>query len=42
MAVKDDDTATWSDFRETVNMTARELEKWLDTDKSRGVVQKSS
>lgn len=26
-------------FRETVNMTARELEKWLQTDQSRSVGQ---
>lgn len=40
MADKDNDTATWSRFRETVNMTARELEKWLGSDKSRAVGQK--
>jgi hypothetical protein len=30
-----------SDFREAVNMTASELEKWLDTDESRSVGQKN-
>ncbi len=30
---------TWDRFRETVNMSARELEKWLATEKSRGVGQ---
>ena len=27
----------WQEFRETVNMTAGELEKWLDTDESKVV-----
>ncbi|EFG74025.1 hypothetical protein HMPREF0591_6071 [Mycobacterium parascrofulaceum ATCC BAA-614] len=36
----DDEKATWDRFRETVNMTAGELEKWLATDESRGVGQK--
>lgn len=35
-----DDDATYSRFRETVNMTAGELEKWLGTDESRSVGQK--
>ncbi|MGZ4582820.1 MAG: DUF3140 domain-containing protein [Mycobacterium sp.] len=35
-----DDDGTWDSFRETVNMTARELEKWLDTDESQSVGQK--
>jgi hypothetical protein len=36
----DDDT--WQEFRDTVNMTAGELEKWLDTDEkeSRSEVQR--
>ncbi|OBI48280.1 DNA-binding protein [Mycobacterium kyorinense] len=35
-----DDDATWNQFHNTVNMTARELEKWLETDESHGVGQK--
>ena len=35
------DDATWKEFRDTVNMTAAELEKWLDTDESKAVGQKS-
>jgi hypothetical protein len=34
------DTETWQDFRDTVNMTANELEKWLGTAESRSVGQK--
>jgi Protein of unknown function (DUF3140) len=30
----------WDDWREAVNMTAGELEKWLDTDESQSVGQK--
>ena len=30
-----------TEFRDAVNMTAKELEKWLDTDESREVGQKS-
>jgi Protein of unknown function (DUF3140) len=37
----DDDAATWKNFRATVNMTAAELEKWLRTDESKAVGQKS-
>jgi hypothetical protein len=36
-----DDAATWREFRDTVNMTAASLEKWLDTDESKAVGQKS-
>ncbi|OBH48472.1 DUF3140 domain-containing protein [Mycobacterium mantenii] len=36
----DDNTTTWDRFQDTVNMTARELEKWLDTDESKTVGQK--
>jgi hypothetical protein len=36
----DDDNATWQEFRDTVNMTASELEKWLGTDDSKQVGQK--
>ena len=35
----DDDDAIWKEFRDTVNMTAAELEKWLDTDESKDVGQ---
>lgn len=34
---KDD---TWKRFKETVNMTARDLEKWLQTEQSQRVGQK--
>ena len=37
---RDDDTIR-RDFDEAVNMTAGELETWLDTDESRSVGQKS-
>lgn len=36
----DDDETTWDRFQGTVNMTARELEKWLATEQSRSVGQK--
>ncbi|GAB1815738.1 DUF3140 domain-containing protein [Mycobacterium sp. MUNTM1] len=36
----DDQQATWDRFQDTVNMTARELEKWLDTEESKSVGQK--
>ncbi|UMB68115.1 DUF3140 domain-containing protein [Mycobacterium paraterrae] len=36
-----EDAATWDEFHDAVNMTARELEKWLDTDESKEVGQKS-
>ncbi|OBJ03623.1 DUF3140 domain-containing protein [Mycobacterium sp. 1465703.0] len=36
----DDEKTTWDRFRATVNMTARELEKWLPTDESKTVGQK--
>ena len=36
----DDDAATWKEFDSTVNMTAAELEKWLDTSESKTVGQK--
>lgn len=38
MAAKDD--TTWHDFKQVVNMTARELEKWLGTEQSQRVGQK--
>ncbi len=34
-------TDTYAEFRDAVNMTASELEKWLDTDESKEVGQKS-
>jgi len=30
----------WDDWEQAVNMTAKELESWLDTDESRSVGQK--
>ena len=36
------DAEVYAEFREAVNMTAGELEKWLGTDESRQVGQKSS
>jgi hypothetical protein len=35
-----DQKTTWDDFHKIVNMTARELEKWLKTDESKSVGQK--
>ena len=35
------DEDTWKEFRSTVNMTAGELEKWLGTEESKQVGQKS-
>jgi hypothetical protein len=32
----------WDDWKDAVNMTASELEKWLDTDESQEVGQKPS
>jgi hypothetical protein len=40
MAASLDDV--WDDWRNSVNMTARELDKWLDTENSRSVGDKSS
>lgn len=36
----DDDQQTYADFGEAVNMTASELERWLETDESKAVGQK--
>jgi hypothetical protein len=36
----DEDTAAWQEFRDTINMTAAELEKWLGTEESKKVGQK--
>ena len=37
----DDDGASRDEYNEIVNMTASELEKWLDSDESKEVGQKS-
>lgn len=37
----DGDETTWKDFHDTVNMTASELEKCLDSDKFKEIGQKS-
>ncbi|MDA2889321.1 DUF3140 domain-containing protein [Mycolicibacterium sp. BiH015] len=37
-----DDKGTYDDFEDAVNMTASELKKWLDTEESKAVGQKSS
>jgi hypothetical protein len=39
--VPDDNSDTKKEFDDAVNMTASELEKWLDTDESKSVGQKS-
>jgi hypothetical protein len=39
--VADDDAASRSEFDDVVNMTASELEKWLDSAESKEVGQKS-
>ncbi|MGA9873500.1 MAG: DUF3140 domain-containing protein [Rhodococcus sp. (in: high G+C Gram-positive bacteria)] len=36
----DDDADTWKEFHDVVNMTAGELEKFLETDESKDVGQK--
>jgi hypothetical protein len=38
--VSDDRKAVASEFRDAVNMTAKELERWLATDESKSVGQK--
>jgi DNA topoisomerase VI subunit B len=35
-----DDDDTYAEFSDAVNMTAKQLEKWLDTDESQEVGQK--
>jgi Protein of unknown function (DUF3140) len=40
--VAKDDAATWQEFHEAVNMTAGQLESWLQTGESRDVGDKSS
>jgi hypothetical protein len=39
--MSDDKSTTYKDFNDVVNMTAAELEKWLDTEDSKKVGQKS-
>lgn len=39
---KDEAAAAYDEFTDVVNMTGRELEKWLDSDESKEVGQKSS
>jgi hypothetical protein len=39
--VPDDNSETWKEFHDAVNMTAAELEKWLKSDESKEVGQKS-
>ena len=39
---EDDRNETLSDFEDVVNMTASDLEKWLDTEESKEVGQKGS
>ena len=36
----EDQKTTWDSFHDTVNMTARELERWLGTEESKSVGQK--
>ncbi|MHA4853229.1 MULTISPECIES: DUF3140 domain-containing protein [unclassified Rhodococcus (in: high G+C Gram-positive bacteria)] len=36
-----DDEETWKEFRDAVNMTPGELEKWLETEEAKSVGQKS-
>jgi hypothetical protein len=38
---ENDDEKTWKEFSDAVNMTASEIDKWLDTDESKDVGQKS-
>ena len=42
MAISTHDDEVTTEFNTLVNMTARELEAWLDTDESREVGQKAS
>jgi hypothetical protein len=39
--VADDNEGTYEEFDGAVNMTAKELERWLDSDESKSVGQKS-
>ncbi len=39
MTAKDDHEETWQAFREGVNMTPKEIERWLETDESKEVGQ---
>lgn len=38
--MSEDRESTWKDFGEAVNMTASELERWLETDEAKEVGQK--
>jgi len=38
--MNDDRTATIKDFKDAVNMSAKDLAQWLDTDESKAVGQK--
>ncbi|AXH37151.1 DUF3140 domain-containing protein [Humibacter sp. BT305] len=40
MADDDEDATTWDEFREAVNMTPKQLDRWLGTDESKEVGQK--
>jgi Protein of unknown function (DUF3140) len=39
--VSDDKSDTWTEFHDAVNMTASELKRWLGSDESKKVGQKS-
>jgi hypothetical protein len=39
--VHEDVEAIWDDWQDAVNMSPAEIERWLDTDESRSVGQKS-
>lgn len=41
MPADNDPQQTWSDFKDAVNMSAGDLEKWLERDESKSVGQKS-
>ena len=41
MAVQDEQKSIRDDFHEAVNMTAKQIESWLETDESKEVGQKS-
>ncbi|KUI22333.1 DUF3140 domain-containing protein [Mycobacterium sp. GA-2829] len=41
MSADNDPERTWSEFKDAVNMSAGDLEKWLEGDESKSVGQKS-
>lgn len=41
MSADNDPEQTWSEFKDAVNMSAGDLEKWLEGDESKSVGQKS-